>query len=75
MSHWNYRVLRRDENDFTIIEAYYDEAGELEAYTLDDACPGGFTLEDLAGDLKQMTEALERPVLSMSDLPPDRAQT
>ncbi len=78
---WNYRILEEDvesnvpgaepETMFTIREVYYNEAGDIEAYSAEPARPYGDTATDLGGDLRLMLRALDLPVLTPEELPRD----
>lgn len=66
MSSWNFRVVAREnmgEPEFTIVETYYDDEGNVDGWTDDPAWPTGLTLEDLRGELRLMLEATEKPLL------------
>lgn len=77
MSTWNYRVLRRPmvtlsrnvttDPYYEIIEAYYNEAGEIDGYA-EKVSPYGDTVEDLQADLNRMLEATTKPVLDLEDV-------
>lgn len=72
---WNYRVLRHAEDpppaegeeSFRIIEAFYDDGGDLYAWST--AEPFGETVEELRRDLELMLSALDQPVLNYDELP------
>lgn len=74
---WNYRVLREvttvaDEphESFSIIEVYYDAAGNIESWAEpENVRPGGDNLIELASDLTLMSAAIAKPVLNRGDLP------
>ena len=66
--HWNHRVMIRhhegtDETSMGIREVFYDDDGNIDAWTADDMDPHGETLEELRADLERMLACLERPVL------------
>lgn len=68
---WNYRVHHKMTDlgeDFDIIEAYYNDAGELVNWA-EHVWPYGDTLDDLRADLGYMVAAVERPALEDADLP------
>lgn len=73
MSHWNYRVVHKegDEDSYTIGEIYYDDAGRVTTWLVDErGIPAfGETLEELADDLELMLAACELPVLEEAELP------
>jgi hypothetical protein len=71
MKGWNYRVIIEDVPDgvaYRLIEAYYDDDGEIRHWTAADR-PYGDTLDELRGDLTHMLEALGRKPLTPTDLP------
>lgn len=66
MSHWSYRVLKRDhhgEAEYVIVEAYYDDQGNLDGRTEDAVEPYGETIEELRQTLQSMLLALDKEVL------------
>ena len=68
MSHWNYRILSEvvgDHTEYFVAEVYYNDAGETRAWSERDFNPisGWDDLEDLKGTIKQVQDALEKPVL------------
>jgi hypothetical protein len=69
--HWNHRVMRHVEPDghvwFGIHEVFYDDTGRPEGWSEPAEAPAGETLEELAANLAQMTEALKQPVLEYED--------
>ena len=69
-AHWNYRVLKSDDEDasFAIHEVYYDEDNTPLSWSADAIAPYGDTLEELAADLGYMVLALGQPVLNEADL-------
>jgi hypothetical protein len=68
---WNFRVLHTrlcGEDIYSIIEAYYRD-DRIVAWAPASA-PTGETLEELcSGDLRLMTEAADKPVLTADELP------
>lgn len=67
MSHWNHRVVKKiypnGEEEYSIREAFYNDAGELCAYTenpIDLACE---TLDDLREYILWCLKALDAPIL------------
>lgn len=73
--HWNYRLVKRvydddlPADDLAIHEVYYDEAGEIVAWSADPATPGGEDLDGVRRDLEMFIEALAKPTLNYDDLP------
>jgi hypothetical protein len=76
---WDYRVCvgtaanatsLADEGEeiFTIIEVYYNDAGEIVLWS-DNVGALGESPEELRRDLQCMIEAIDRPLLSEADLP------
>lgn len=66
MSHWNYRVLKRNQAggvEYVIVEAYYDNEGNLDGRTEDAVSPYGETVEELRQSLQWMLLALDKEVL------------
>jgi len=72
MTHWNYRVIRKEEESpsgemiafFEIHEVYYDEEGAIEAWTKRAVRPyAEDSSEGLKTDLELMSRALDKPVL------------
>ena len=62
---WNFRVFkveRMGEEMFSIREAYYDDAGDLDGFT-GPIAPQGDTVDDLRKELQRMLAACDRPVL------------
>ncbi|MDK2125308.1 hypothetical protein [Parachitinimonas caeni] len=76
MGTWNYRVVRKEEK-LAIHEVYYDDNGEINAFTSLPIAPYGEDIEDLGYTLGFMKRALELPVLDYDELmlieyrPPD----
>ena len=68
---WNYRVIYSPKNEdiawdtdtFSIREVFYNEDGDIEYWSNEDAEPYGVTFEELAADFDLMAEAFERPIL------------
>lgn len=71
---WNYRVIRRvykrslrgvevEEVTFSIHEVYYERDLPV-SVSVEGTTTVGETLEELADDIKRMTEALAKPVLA-----------
>jgi hypothetical protein len=79
---WNYRVVRftSEVNGvrgdwLEVREVYYDDEGNPEAYTADEAGPGGETLDELRADHALIAQAFERPIINAEDLPRDAEPT
>lgn len=73
MSHWNYRVIKKQckktgEVYFQIHEVYYNNAGEIIGVTKNAAAPLGDDEEDLQGELALINIALDRPVLTLDEI-------
>lgn len=69
--HWNHRVLKRIEQGkpvYGIVEAFYDDDGEVEACSAAFEVPTGESLEELAQDLAWMLAAVKAPVLDEAEL-------
>ena len=66
---WNYRVTRvpvGEEFLYEIREVYYNDHGQPTGWTERPVAPLAETMGDLAADLRQMLEALDKPVLWLS---------
>jgi DNA-binding phage protein len=79
-SHWNYRVVARTREfngepweEWSFIEAYYDEAGTIIAWCDADAPASDCSPEDLVGSARLMADATRLPVVDAVDLPGDDA--
>ncbi|MDC0529224.1 hypothetical protein OAO19_03035 [Gammaproteobacteria bacterium] len=71
MMSWNYRVVKIKEDDeyiFTIAEVYYDDDGDIIATTAEPVGAMGEDLKELALDLKNMVDALSKPVIDATEL-------
>ncbi len=72
ISHWNYRVVKKQHADgsiqFSIREVYYGRGLRVEAWTEEESAPSGETLRELKADIRYMTQALSAPVLDESKL-------
>lgn len=60
---WGYRVMRKQDGLYVIVEAYYEDDGAMMGYT-DEAWPSGETVDELQGDLQLMLSAFALPVLA-----------
>lgn len=82
MSTWNYRVMAIphpkkgwDEVSLTINDVYYNDEGEPDSYGELMEAPtyrhgevaGGDTIEEVRGDLDNMTKACDKPILCAGD--------
>ncbi len=68
MMHWDYRVFFED-NGYTIRTVYYDDRGEIAACSEKPIQPFGESLENLQEELNLLQAALQKKVLSASDVP------
>jgi hypothetical protein len=68
MMHWDYRVFFED-NGYIIRTVYYDDRGEIAACSEKPIEPFGETLENLQEELNLLQAALQKKVLSASDVP------
>jgi hypothetical protein len=67
---WNYRVFKTTEDgveSFDIHEVYYDKSGKPRSFTENPCRPYGHSVEELKADLIYMLEAVNLPVLTISD--------
>lgn len=69
MGHWNYRVTYDDDvlPHYEVREVYYDDDGAVAGWTEQPMAPFGENLDELRDDLAKMQEALNRPVLDITD--------
>ena len=54
---WRYQPVYIDDEAgrlVTLVEAYFDEAGNFTSWTEGNSCPAGETVEELASDLHRM---------------------
>jgi len=70
---WNYRVMRSYFEDmpdawYSIREVYYDNHGEVDGWTVDEAAPVGDTVEELLEILGLMRNCLDKPILDEAEL-------
>jgi hypothetical protein len=63
---WNYRVFKKTDEEYGIIECYYDKNGKPEMRS-DFITPFGEDVKELQADLKHMVSALKKPVLTEQD--------
>ena len=70
ISHWNYRVFKRIDNNFneeySIIEVYYDLSGKPVGYT-DYQIPWGESSKELKYDISMILKACRHPELTEED--------
>ena len=78
MSHWNYRVVRRERSGvawFAIHEVYYGDDGQPALCSQEPTAPGGENVVELLRDVELMHLALDKPVLEYDEIgrptPPD----
>jgi tRNA C32,U32 (ribose-2'-O)-methylase TrmJ len=69
MKKWNYRVMRHTDavgrTHYAIHEAYYNDVGEVTAWTNEPSAPFGETIEELREELERMLRALDYPVIEV----------
>ena len=69
MKKWNYRVMRHTDavgrTHYAIHEAYYNDVGEVTAWTDEPSAPFGETIEELREELERMLRALDYPVIEV----------
>ena len=67
---WNYRILKHspqpDMTYYTVHECYYTDDGSENGYTENPVWAAGGTIEELRADLTRMLQALDRPVITVS---------
>lgn len=68
---WEYRVFREDDGDYIIREVFYDEQGQILGCTADAVEPIGRSLAELTEDIRAFQAALDLPVLTLADMPPE----
>lgn len=64
---WNYRVFKRSDEKFGIIECFYAKDGKPEMRSEDFVAPFGDDLDSLQADLERMVSALKKSVLTEED--------
>ncbi len=68
MSHWNYRVMKRLNNEgkyeFGIYEVYYDDNNYVQGWTENSLTPVCSSEEDLLYELELMKEAFKKESLT-----------
>ncbi len=68
MSYWDYRVIRKTQNDavsYEIYEVYYNDKDEIENWTEEPVSPMGETCNELRNDIFYFMSAFRHPVLNM----------
>ena len=68
MSHWNYRIIRKqhtktDSVTYHVHEVYYREDGSIESWTQESVGLMGETAEELREDLRYFLRAFRCPIL------------
>ena len=63
----NYRVLWNEDELYTIIEVYYDADGNIEDWDDTVIAAIGADFEDLTFEIEKMAEAIELPVLYITE--------
>lgn len=69
---WNYRILAHKENKnwfFQIHEVYYNKKGKPTGYTENAVEIMSESVEGISWQLEQMTECLNKPILSAKNFP------
>jgi len=64
---WGYRVFQNSNNEFGIVECYYDKDLKPRARSESFMKPYGESIDELKKDLERMAAALNKPVLSEKD--------
>ena len=64
---WNYRAFKKSDEEFGIVECYYDKDGKPEMRSEDFMAPFGDDLDSLQADLERMVAALKKPLLTEED--------
>jgi hypothetical protein len=69
MSHWNYRVIRKDQAEsdsstYQIHEVYYNDDDIIEGWTQSPVEPMGESLAELRNDIQYFLKAFQKPVLT-----------
>jgi hypothetical protein len=76
MSHWNYRVIHRkvsavngyDEDTYSIHEVYYNDNGDIYAFSQEPVQAWSDTVVGLKWVLEKFQEAYNKPVLNYENL-------
>lgn len=69
---WNYRVIRSNAGELSIHEVYYDETGGIKYWSSYPDAVAGENISELATEIDHMRDALNRPILNLSDLESDK---
>ena len=64
---WNYRVFKKSDEEFGLVECYYDMDEKPEMRSTDFMAPFGEDISALEHDLNRMVAALKKPVLTEED--------
>lgn len=71
MTHWDYRVLRKEHETgdvtFHIHEVHYGEDGAIELWSVDPVEPMGESVSELREDIRYFLRAFRRPVLQQKE--------
>ena len=72
MSHWNYRVIRKnhpetDSVTYHVHEVYCREDDGIEGWTQESVAPMGETAEELREDIRYFLHAFRRPILEVQE--------
>ena len=70
---WNYRVIRKD-GELAVYSVYYDNAGEIDGYSLHPFSPAAEDLGGLRNELELMLESLNDEIIDFNLLPKDRKE-
>lgn len=72
---WNYRVIRHIDAEgnesYMVHEVYYTPEGRPQMYTVNGVAPYGESLDELRKDVERFAAAVEKPVLTSADFPPE----
>lgn len=71
MTTWNYRAVKTEHTDgptFCIHEVYYNDDGDITAWSVDPISPMGETASELASDIRDMLKAFAHPTLVIGEL-------
>lgn len=60
---WNYRVIADEHNMLYIHRVYYDDNGDIKAWSESPSYACGEDLEILSKDFEWMSEAFKKPIL------------
>lgn len=65
--YWNHRVMKK-QDEYGIVEVYYDEDGSIEIWTSVFVAPYGEDVEELRENIEQMLNCLNKPILDEAEL-------